>query len=435
MNFTKRLNRTKLQTDEAKVQENRILRAQKSNSMNVRKYIFAISLSMVALYACNNDDDDGPGERTPPRDRAEQQANEDPIIKKYLETHFYTLVDNPANPDYQIVQLDTIAGENSGEQPLMDSEFLETKTITREDPDTGNDVSYVLYVLNLRRGAVGERNPQIADSVMVTFRGEQFYENEDMDGDGIPDAADVDADGDNVADEIDGVTRTDRDNDGIADDSDADDDGVAGTDAGKVDSDGDGIIDDKDPVDNNDPNRRVFDSSVTPVWFDLVSVIDGFREATVDFRGASGSIINPDGTIDFNDDFGNLTVFIPSGLAYFDIPPVGTGIGTYKSLIFNIQLYAINESDHDNDGIPSYLEDLDNDGLVLDSDDNTDGDNSPNYFDSDDDGDGTQTRDEITINDANADGFISLDEITFYDDDGDGIQNHLDPDDRDSKND
>ena len=104
-------------------------------------------------------------------------------------------------------------------------------------------------------------------------------------------------------------------------------------------------------------------------------------------------------------------------------------------MIFNIQLYAINESDHDRDGIPSYLEDLDNDRLVLDADDNTDGDNAANYLDTDDDGDGTQTRDEITVNDTNGDGFISLDEITFYDDDGDGVENHLDPDDRDSKND
>ncbi|WP_109300455.1 hypothetical protein [Aquimarina sp. AU474] len=435
MNSIKRLKRTKLQTDETKVRENRILRAQKSNSMNVRKYIFAIGLTMVALYACNNDDDDAPGEVIPPRDRAEQQANEDPIIRKYLETHFFTLIDNPANPDYQIVQFDTIAGANSGEQALIDSDLLETKTITREDPETGEDVNYTLYVLNHRRGAATERQPMFSDSTLVTFRGEQFYENEDEDGDGIPDDADVDADGDNVADQIDGVTRTDKDSDGIADDSDADDDGVAGTDPGKVDSDGDGIIDDKDPVDNNDPNRRVFDSSVTPVWFDLVSIIEGFREAATDYRGASGSTITGDGSVDFNDDFGNLTVFIPSGLAYFDVPPLGTGIGTYKSLIFNIQLYAVNESDHDRDGIPSYLEDLDNDRLVLDSDDNTDNDASPNYLDTDDDGDGTQTRDEITVNDANEDGFISLDEITFYDDDGDGIQNHLDPDDRDSKND
>ena len=424
-----------LKNCKTKVQENRILRLQKSNSMNINKYVFATIFTLVALFACNNDDDDPDLETIPIRDRAEQQANEDPIIRRYLETHFFRLIDNPANPDYQIVQLDTIAGANSGEQAIIDSEFLETRTITREDPVTEENIDYTLYILNLRDGAPTERKPQFADSALVTFRGEQFYENLDMDGDGIPDAADVDADGDNVADEIDGVTRTDRDNDGIADDSDADDDGTPGTDAGKVDSDGDGIIDDNDPVDNNDPDRRVFDNAVTPVWFDLVGVIDGFREATTGFSGASGSMVNGDGTIDFTDDFGNFTVFIPSGLAYFENPPLGTGIGAYKALIFNIQLYAINESDHDRDGIPSYLEDLDNDRLVLDADDNTDGDNAANYLDTDDDGDGTQTRDEITVNDANGDGFISLDEITFYDDDGDGVQNHLDPDDRDSKND
>ena len=67
--------------------------------------------------------------------------------------------------------------------------------------------------------------------------------------------------------------------------------------------------------------------------------------------------------------------------------------------------------------------------------DNTDEDNLPNYVDADDDNDGTLTRDEITLSDtALDDGIVIAGEITFYDDDGDGIPNHLDPDDRDSKN-
>ncbi|WP_109851988.1 FKBP-type peptidyl-prolyl cis-trans isomerase [Aquimarina sp. AU58] len=180
-----------------------------------------------------------------------------------------------------------------------------------------------------------------------------------------------------------------------------------------------------------DTDDKVFDSALNPVWFDLVSVVEGFRESLVDYKGASSFVENSDGTVTYTG-YGDLVVFMPSGLAYFnekrgDIP-------AYSPLIFNIQLYKVNQADHDRDGLPSYLEDIDGDRLVLDADDNTDGNNAPNYVDNDDDGDGTLTKDEITVNDSNNDGFITLDEITFYDDDGDGIKNHLDADDRDLKN-
>ncbi|MHA7058047.1 FKBP-type peptidyl-prolyl cis-trans isomerase [Aquimarina sp. M1] len=404
--------------------------------MNVRRYIFATGIIMTALYACNNDDDDGIT-AVPPRDEAEQQANEDPLIQDYLKTHFFTLVDNDANPDYQTIHFDTIAGDNSGQTSIWDSGLLETKNITR------NDVDYTLYILNQNSGTQGERQPTFADSTYVTYRGELFYDNEDQDGDGIPDEADVDADGDGEADVIDEVVRTDGDGDGIADDSDADDDGIPGTDSGKVDSDGDGIIDENDPVDNNNPDRRVFDSAVTPVWFDLVQVIEGFREATVEFRGASGFTENEDGTVNYGTGFGNFTVFIPSGLGYFSQPQ--NGIPVYSPLIFSIQLYGSVEADHDNDGVPSYLEDLDGDRLVFDEDDDTDSNGFPNYLDPDDDGDGTLTIDEdlepdTDLNvDRDGDGDPTNDigdgDPTNDDTDGDGIPNYLDTDNTASRDD
>ncbi|PKV50072.1 hypothetical protein ATE84_2121 [Aquimarina sp. MAR_2010_214] len=180
---------------------------------------------------------------------------------------------------------------------------------------------------------------------------------------------------------------------------------------------------------------KVFDSAINPVWFDLGSpaggAIEGFRESLVDFEGALNFVQNSDGSVTYTG-YGNLVVFMPSGLAYFNEPR--SGIPTYSPLIFNIQLYKVNQTDHDRDGLPSYLEDIDGDRIVLDSDDDTDGDNTPNYIDNDDDRDGTLTKDEITVNDSNNDGFITPDEITYYDDDGDGIKNHLDADDRDLKN-
>ncbi|MBQ4822656.1 hypothetical protein [Aquimarina sp. MMG016] len=407
--------------------------------MNLRKYCYATGFAILALCACNNDDDDGPT-TIPPRDFTTQQAAEEIVLKDYLETHFYTRVNVDVNddgtPEYETVHFDTIAGVNSGEASIMSSGLLSTKTVTR------NDVDYTLYILNLNRGTdtPDEKNqPKAADSTFLTYRGEVFYDNQDRDADGIPDIADIDSneDGSALGDGED--RRPDADDDGIADNSDVDNPDLAS----EPDSDGDGIIDDKDPVDNNDPNRRVFDSAITPVWFDLVSVVSGFREATVDFFGAvdGNPASNPDGTVTYSG-FGNFVVFMPSGLAYYDRPP-NSQIAAYAPLIFNVQLYDVNESDHDRDGIPSYLEDLDGDGLVIDNDDNTDGDSSPNYFDLDDDGDRVPTADEVTfVGDLNNDGSIDINqdipldqrEIIFYDDDGDGVWNHLDADDREFKN-
>ncbi|TPN85327.1 FKBP-type peptidyl-prolyl cis-trans isomerase [Aquimarina algicola] len=318
--------------------------------MNVIKYISTVVVLILALSACNNDDD-APN-LVPPNDRGEQQVTDDALLQKYLETHFYTVEEVDLNgddiPDYEIAVLDTIAGENSDKEALINSSLLTTKKITR------NDVEYNLYVLNIN-GGEGEYQPTFADSTLVTYRGQ--------------------------------LLETDNRND-------------------------------------------LFDSAVTPIWFDQISVIEGWREAVVDFKGAlkENITVNADGTISATG-FGHLIVFMPSGLGYFDVPQ--TGIPAYSPIIFNMQLYSVNQSDHDRDGIPSYLEDVDGDRLMFD---NTDEDNNPNFRDLDDDGDGVLTSEEITVNDANGDGIITEDEITFYDDDNDGVFNHLDNDSREIKN-
>jgi hypothetical protein len=71
--------------------------------------------------------------------------------------------------------------------------------------------------------------------------------------------------------------------------------------------------------------------------------------------------------------------------------------------------------DDDNDSILSINEDLNQDGNL--TNDDTDGDGTPNYLDNDDDGDGILTIDE----DANGDG-----DPTNDDTDGDGIPDYLD---------
>lgn len=176
---------------------------------------------------------------------------------------------------------------------------------------------------------------------------------------------------------------------------------------------------------------RLFDGvTSTGTWFDLpgtrtpnnpgllVGVINGI----VQFKSGGEITDNGDGTFGV-DGFGVGAIFMPSGLGYFqnqqsNIPP-------YSPLIFKINLLITNEADHDRDGIPSIMEDLDGDGNV--KNDNTDSAAEeslnvfiPNYLDADDDNDGTPTRDEILIDGQG--------NISFPDTDGDGIPDYLDSD-------
>ena len=174
-------------------------------------------------------------------------------------------------------------------------------------------------------------------------------------------------------------------------------------------------------------NNDIFDTSPNPIWFDLPQTVRGFYELLPELRGSSGFLQNSDGTFTFNDDFGIGVVFVPSGLGFFATPPPGTPILRYEPIIFAVQLYKSVEADHDRDGIPSYLEDINNNGRLNDRidgenlGDDTDGDNIPNYLDRNDDGDTVLTRDEISDEDGNI-------IFPYPDNDGDGTPDYLDPD-------
>ena len=163
--------------------------------------------------------------------------------------------------------------------------------------------------------------------------------------------------------------------------------------------------------------NQTFDGSPNPIWFDLTNNIIGFYEVMDEFRGSTSFQENPDGTISFDDNFGIGTVFIPSGIAYYSAPPSGSGIAAYEPIVFNIQLYRSIEADHDQDGVPSWMEDLNNNRRL--TDDDTDEDNIPNFVDVNDDGDGTLTEDEIEFD---ADGNLIL-----PDSNGNGTPDYLDP--------
>lgn len=312
--------------------------------MKLSKYSLVVLVAAMTLFSCENDDDSSP-DVVPPRDEGEVAAENDEQIRAFLETHFYEQVPNPLNPNYQIIRFDTIAGDNSAKEPIMDSEFLETKTIVQ------NEINYTLYYLKLREGAPLQPKPTYADLAVVTYRGQTLE-----------------------------LTK--------------------------------------------------FSESVSLTVFNLPGIdgnggiIKGLTRTLTEFRGASQYVENTDNTIDFSDDYGIGAAFIPSGLAYFSNPPIPE-IPQYAPLIFTFQLYKTIQGDLDEDGVPSVYEDLNNDKLL--GNDNTDGDDIPNFADTDDDGDGTPTIDEVEINDANEDGYISEDEIIFTDSNSDGTPDYLDP--------
>ncbi|GAA4819443.1 FKBP-type peptidyl-prolyl cis-trans isomerase [Litoribaculum gwangyangense] len=169
----------------------------------------------------------------------------------------------------------------------------------------------------------------------------------------------------------------------------------------------------------------VFDSSVSAVPFDLTEVISAWRRVIPEFNVAESFSENGDGTISYSNQ-GTGVMIIPSGLGYFS--NATAGIPSYSPLIFKFELYKMSQNDHDSDGIPSYLEDLNGDGefivnfqdLKVNTDDDSDGDGTPDYFDSDDDGDGILT----IYEDINKDGNPTND-----DSNGNGIPNYLDPND------
>jgi FKBP-type peptidyl-prolyl cis-trans isomerase FkpA len=171
-------------------------------------------------------------------------------------------------------------------------------------------------------------------------------------------------------------------------------------------------------------NGQVFDSQVSqPVKFNLSQVVRGFGNGMEYFKTGSAVIENGDGTFTY-EDYGIGAIFMPSELAYFNTPSSNL-IPLYAPLVFRVDAFAFEaNTDTDQDGIPSILEDLDMDGNL--NNDNTDSADEiqtiiVNYRDADDDNDGTPTLEEINLN---ADGTF----LSFKDTDEDGIPDHLDID-------
>lgn len=297
--------------------------------MRLNKFLLAYLFLAALLISCDKEDDNP--EMVPPRDRGEQEVEDQEALREYLETHFYNYeeFENPTEGFDYTVRIDTIDEANADKIPLIESDLLESKTFAFEGVD------YEIYILKVREG-VGDQ-PKFTDSTFVSYRGELL-----------------------------------------------------------------------------DQSR--FDGSVTPVWFDLSQTILGFTQGIVEFKGASGFEVRSDNTVEWNNDYGVGAIFLPSGLGYFN--NAQPAIPAYSPLVFLVNLYGVNEADHDRDGIPSWMEDLNEDQII--ANDDTDGDGRPNYLDTDDDGDFIPTREEIIIEEDGS--------LTFPDGDNDGIPDYLDPD-------
>lgn len=150
-------------------------------------------------------------------------------------------------------------------------------------------------------------------------------------------------------------------------------------------------------------SNTAFDANTSGIWFNLNSVVKGWTYGFSFFKGGqlkkepNGEPFN--GPITYLNS-GKGVIFIPSGLAYpSSNPQFQSNSLVNTNLFFYIDLLDfVDDTDHDNDNVPSIKEDLNGDGNV--NNDDTDGDGIPNYFDPDDDGDGVLTKNE----DANGDG-------------------------------
>ena len=184
----------------------------------------------------------------------------------------------------------------------------------------------------------------------------------------------------------------------------------------------------------------VFDSSSTPVDFDLTSTIAGWGRVLPEYNNAEDFVINSDGTVTYNNP-GIGIMFLPSGLGYYSA--AAGSVPVYSNLIFKFKVFQSEVNDHDFDNVPSHLEDLNGDYDL--TNDDTDEDTFADFVDSDDDNDGTLTIDEdlepdsdLTV-DRDGDGDPTNDigdgDPTNDDSDGDGIPNYLDSDDTASRDD
>ena len=144
-------------------------------------------------------------------------------------------------------------------------------------------------------------------------------------------------------------------------------------------------------------NNKVFDSNNVPIWstypqlsISETTLISGYRQILSKIKTAAAVNTGTDGAISYSN-MGSIVVFVPSALGYYNL--ARTGINAYSCTVFRIRLHTLRKRDHDGDTVASFNEDVNNDGDFFNDD--TDGDNIPNFLDLDDDGDSFLTKNEL----------------------------------------
>ncbi len=323
---------------------------------------FLLLLAAGALFiSCGNDDNSGI-QVEPPRLLAEVAPENDAEIQEFLQTHFYNYEDFAAPPagfDFRIV-IDTIAGENADKTPLVQQVRSLTVNVSSFELVLSEEENDIPHTLYyLSARPTNDEVTDLKESCPECFP--------------------------TVADSV--FVRYE----------------------GKL------------------LDGTSFDSALnTPIWFDLARLQDltqgfrGFTEGMPFIQKGENIIENGDGTVTV-ENYGVGLIIFPSGLGSFN--RINPQIPQYSPLMFSIDLFTINDTDHDGDGIPSIEEDLDGDGYLYN--DNTDLDSEvvpfANFQDADDDGDGVSTRDEISDENGNI-------IIPFPDSNNDGTPDYLDPD-------
>lgn len=308
--------------------------------MNKFKYYFILIITSLSLFSCSKDDNSIEAE--PLRDFEEQFKTDKAVIEEYLKTYSFEVINAPGETRDQDVVFTKIP-EGGSEHPIMF--YLDSPTFPKLLKKTVDlhGIVYELYYLVLREGT-GER-PCNVDGVLSAYKGDYLYRT--------------------VAKPAVPATATEA----------------------------------EIPAVPSQLLANQFEKVIFPQEFlNLYKTITAWGEVFPEFR-TGGATPEDDGTVTYND-FGAGVMFLPSGLGYYN---QGTGaIPSYTPLVFSFKLYAIDRSDLDGDGIPSYLEDVNGDNYMrilpagTPNPDDTDGDGIPNYLDIDDDGDGFTTRFEIT---------------------------------------
>ena len=286
----------------------------------MRRKVFAFLYATGLLFSCS-DDVDVATESI--RSLAEVAAENDAEIHEFLQTHFYNYeaFNNPSEEFDFRIQIDTLAGENRDKIPLAHSVTPIHVRVSASEfllADRDEEVTHTLYYLVARQGT-GE-SPTVADSVFLR------YEAKLLDGTTF-DASRNNPTGFDLA-ELQGPAPVQES-------------------AGFF--------------------SETFHESLR-----------GLAEGIPQFKVGEEPTNNGDGTVEAKDYGVGLLIF-PSGLGNF----YGTvaGVPPYSPLLYTIDLFKINPTDHDKDGVPSIEEDVNANNYLHDDDTNNDG--TPDYLDPD----------------------------------------------------